>query len=234
MRTYLGILARHALVIVTMALAISVLTPAAEAATQTQSEQFIDQNIQKGLAILNNRSLSEAQRRDQFSHFLLDLTDMRRIAMYTLGQYRRGASQADLDQFATAFRDYASSVYQSYFQRYSGQRLQVVGSAPGSSATNSIVRTVLIDPNERGQQPEIDFRVYTDRGQPQVLDFSYSGIWLAETERNDFTGFLGQNGGDLHALIAHLNQLAQQFRSGQVPQGPGPTGASPTGNGRQG
>lgn len=235
MRTYLGILARHALVIVTMALAISVLTPAAEAATQTQSEQFIDQNIQKGLAILNNRSLSEAQRRDQFSHFLLDLTDMRRIAMYTLGQYRRGASPADLDQFQTAFRDYATSVYQSYFSRYSGQRLQVIGSAPGSAPTNSIVRTVLIDPNERGQQqPEIDFRVYTDRGQPQVLDFSYSGIWLAETERNDFTGFLGQNGGDLHALIAHLNQLAQQFRNGQAPQGPGATGASPTGNGRQG
>lgn len=234
MRTYLGILARHALVIVTMALAISVLTPAAEAATQTQSEQFIDQNIQKGLAILNNRSLSEAQRRDQFSRFLLDLTDMRRIAMYTLGQYRRGASQADLDQFQTAFRDYATSVYQSYFSRYSGQKLQVIGSAPGSAPTNSIVRTVLIDPSERGQQPEIDFRVYTDRGQPQVLDFSYSGIWLAETERNDFTGFLGQNGGDLHALISHLNQLAQQFRSGQVPQGPGATGATPTGNGRQG
>ena len=222
MRTYLGILARHALVIVTMALAISVLVPAADAATQTQSEQYIDQNIQKGLGILNNRSLSEAQRRDQFSRFLLNLTDMHRIAMYTLGQYRRGASQTDLDQFSQAFQDYATAVYQSYFSRYSGQKLQVIGSAPGSSATNSIVRTVLIDPNERGQQPEVDFRVYTDRGQPQVLDFSYGGIWLAETERNDFTGFLGQNGGDLHALITHLNQLSQQFRSGQVPQGTAP------------
>ena len=222
MRTYLGILARHALVIVTMALAISVLVPAADAATQTQSEQYIDQNIQKGLGILNNHSLSEAQRRDQFSRFLLNLTDMHRIAMYTLGQYRRGASQTDLDQFSQAFQDYATAVYQSYFSRYSGQKLQVIGSAPGSSATNSIVRTVLIDPNERGQQPEVDFRVYTDRGQPQVLDFSYGGIWLAETERNDFTGFLGQNGGDLHALITHLNQLSQQFRSGQVPQGTAP------------
>jgi phospholipid transport system substrate-binding protein len=217
MRKYLGILARHALVIVTLALVASVLAPAAEASTP--SEQYISQNVQKGIAILNNHSLSEAQRRDQFAHFLLNLTDMKRIAMYTLGQYRRGASQADLDQFSNAFENYATAVYQSYFARYSGQTLQVIGSSPGSSPTNSIVRTILVDPNDRsGQQPpEVDFRVYTDRGSPAVLDFSYSGIWLAETERNDFTGFLGQSGGDIHALINHLGQLAQQFRNGQVP-----------------
>jgi phospholipid transport system substrate-binding protein len=218
MRKYLGILARHALVIVTLVLAASVLAPAAEASTP--SETYISTNIQKGLAILNNRSLSEAERRDQFAHFLLNLTDMKRIALYTLGQYRRGASPADLDEFESAFQNYATAVYQSYFSRYSGQTLQIIGSSPGSSSTNSIVRTLLVDPNDRsGQQPpEIDFRVYTDRGPPTVLDFSYGGIWLAETERNDFTGFLGQNGGDLHSLINHLGQLAQQFRSGQVPQ----------------
>src|ERR1700720_4877163 len=74
MRKYLGILARHALVIVTLALVASVLAPAAEASTP--SEQYISQNVQKGIAILNNHSLSEAQRRDQFAHFLLNLTHM--------------------------------------------------------------------------------------------------------------------------------------------------------------
>ncbi len=219
MRSYISILARHALVIVTLALTISVFAPAAEAsAPSTPSEQYISVNIQKGLAILNNRSLSEPQRREQFEHFLLNLTDMKRISMYTLGQYRRGASPADLDAFAAAFQNYAAAVYQSYFMRYSGQTLQVIGSSPGSAPTNSIVRTVLIDPNDRnGQPPEVDFRVYTDRGSPTVLDFSYGGIWLAETERNDFTGFLGQNGGNLHVLIDHLTQLAEQFRTGQKP-----------------
>jgi phospholipid transport system substrate-binding protein len=217
MRSYFRILARHLLVAATLALTISVLAPAAEASTP--SEQFISQNIQRGLGILNNKSLSEAQRRDQFAHFLVTLTDMKRIALYTLGQYRRGASPADLDAFSAAFENYATAVYQSYFSRYTGQTLQIVGSSPGSSDTNSIVRTVLVDPNDRnGQPPEVDFRVYTDRGGPVVLDFSYGGIWLAETERNDFTGFLGQNGGDLHALITHLGQLAQQFRSGQFSQ----------------
>jgi phospholipid transport system substrate-binding protein len=213
MRSSLALVLRRALVIVTLALAVSVFAPAAEASTQ--GETYISANVQKGLSILNDRSLSEDQRRVQFSHFLLTLTDMKRIALYTLGQYRRGASQTQLDEFSSAFQDYAVAVYQSYFARYSGQTLKVVGSAPGSSSTNEIVRTVLIDPNERNGQPppEVDFRVYYDRGPPIVLDFSYGGIWLAETERNDFSGFLGQNGGDIHALILHLGQLTKQFRS---------------------
>jgi phospholipid transport system substrate-binding protein len=214
----LALLLRRALILVTLALAVSVLAPAAEASTQ--GEQFIASNVQRGLSILNDRALSQAQRRDQFSHFLITLTDMKRIALYTLGQYRRGASQADLDQFSNAFQNYAVAVYQSYFERYSGQTLKVIGSAPGSSSTNEVVRTVLVDPNDRTGQPppEVDFRVYFDRGSPTVLDFSYGGIWLAETERNDFGGFLGQNGGDIHALVNHLGDLARQFRSGQVPR----------------
>src|SRR5215467_66878 len=163
MRSPLPLFLRRALVLITLALALSVLAPAAEASTQ--GEQFIANNVQKGLSILNDRALSEAQRRNQFSRFLLNLTDMKRIALYTLGQYRRGASQGDLDQFSNAFQDYAVAVYQSYFARYSGQTLKVIGSAPGSSSTNDIVRTVLVDPNDRTGQPppEVDFRVYFDR-----------------------------------------------------------------------
>lgn len=217
MRPSLALLFRRALVLVTLALCISVIAPAAEASPQ--GENYISSNIQRGMAILNDRSLSEAQRREGFSHFLIGLTDMKRIALYTLGQYRRGASPSDVEAFQAAFQDYASAVYQSYFSRYSGQTLKVIGSMPGTSSTNEVVRTQLIDPNERGgQQPaEVDFRVYFDRGAPAVLDFSYGGIWLAETERNDFTGFLGQNGGDLHALITHLTDMARQFRSGGRP-----------------
>ena len=53
-------------------------------------------NIHKGLDILNNKSLSVEQRRSQFEDFLLGLTDMRRIADFTLGQYRRNLSPTDL------------------------------------------------------------------------------------------------------------------------------------------
>ena len=74
----------------------------------------------------------------------------------------------------------------------------------------------MIDPSDNsGQQPlEVDFRVRTDTGKPVVVDFSVAGIWLALEERDQFTAFLGQNNGNLHSLIAHLSDLAKQFRTG--------------------
>ena len=62
---------------------------------QQAAEAFIADNIQKGLSILNDRQLSEGDRADRFQQLLLGLTDTRRIAAFTLGQYVRTAPQAD-------------------------------------------------------------------------------------------------------------------------------------------
>ena len=179
------------------------------------AEDYVQQNITRGLAILNNRQLSAEQRRVQFESFLLGLTDMKRIADFTLGQYRRTASPADLASFENAFQNYATAVYQSYFSKYAGQTLKVTGSQQ-RSADDTIVATQLIDPNDHsGQEPiEVDFRVRTDTGKPVVVDFSVAGIWLALEERDQFTAFLGQNNGNIPMLVAHLGDLAKQFRNG--------------------
>ena len=74
-------------------------------AAATPAENFVNDNIQKGLEILRDKKLTTAQRRDQFKALLLGLVDTRRIAVYTLGQYRNSASPADVDAFITACRD---------------------------------------------------------------------------------------------------------------------------------
>ncbi len=198
-------------------LALAALLPALAASpalAANAAETYVTDNIHKGLDILNNKTLSAAQKREQFEGFLLGLTDMKRIALFTLGQYRRSATPGDLDAFAAAFQNYATAVYQSYFSKYSGQTMKVTGSterAPG----DFIVVTALIDPKDTsGQAPlEVDFRVRTDAGKPVVVDFSVAGIWLALEERDQFTAFLGQNNGNIKMLIAHLADLAKQYRS---------------------
>lgn len=179
------------------------------------AEDYVQNNINKGLAILNNHQLAADQRRAQFETFLLGLTDMKRIADFTLGQYRRTASPADLAAFEAAFQNYATAVYQSYFSKYAGQTLKVTGSQT-RSADDFIVATQLVDPNDHsGQEPlEVDFRVRTDTGKPVVVDFSVAGIWLALEERDQFTAFLGQNNGNVRMLVSHLGDLAKQFRNG--------------------
>ncbi len=177
------------------------------------AENFVADNIHKGLDLLNNKALSTDQRRNQFANFLLGLTDMKRIANFTLGQYRRGASPADVANFETAFQNYAVAVYQSYFSKYAGQSLKVTGSQ-ARSADDYIVTTQLINPQDKsGQAPlEVDFRVRTDGGRAVVTDVSIMGIWLALEQRDQFTSFLGQNGGNINTLIAHLNELTKTYK----------------------
>lgn len=173
------------------------------------AETFVAENIQKGLDILRDKRLSLTQRRDQFEGLLLTLVDVRRIALFTLGQYRRSAPPADVEAFVNAFKNYATAAYQSYFAKYTDQTLRVTGSTQ-RAPDDFIVQTQLVDPNSNQPPSEVDFRVRTntDSGKPVLVDVAYQGIWLSLEERDQFVAFLGQNNGNVRTLIAHLSDLA--------------------------
>jgi phospholipid transport system substrate-binding protein len=193
--------------------------PAVAQASQGLSgaENYVSANVQRGLTILNNRALPDTERRAQFRDFLTSLTDIRRIAVFTLGAARRSATPAQLDAFVDAFRNYAVSVYESRLKAYAGQYLKVVGGrehGPG----DYIVQTILVDPTGRTEQQgepiEVDFRVDNSAGRFVVIDVAIAGVWLALEERDQFTAFLEENGGNLGALINHLNELAMRLHGG--------------------
>ena len=181
------------------------------------AENYVSANVQRGLTILNNRSLPDTQRREEFRDFLTSLTDLRRIAVFTLGGARRTASPTEINAFVDAFRNYAVSVYESRLKAYAGQSLKVVGGrehGPG----DYIVQTILVDPTGRTEQQgepiEVDFRVDNSAGRFVVIDVAIAGVWLALEERDQFTAFLEENGGNLNALITHLNELATRLHGG--------------------
>ena len=201
----LSISCRRLLPLTLVGLAVTA-SPAAQAATP--SESFISNNIQRGLEILNGKELRPERRSEEFQALLLGIVDMKRIALFTLGQYGRTASLSDQDKFVTAFQNYAIASYQTYFARYAGQTLTVSGSTE-RAPQDVVVMTTLRNPNDdSGQQPlEVDFRVRSDTGRPMLVDFSVAGMWLALEERDQFVAFLDHNDGSIPKLIEHLNQL---------------------------
>lgn len=181
------------------------------------AETYVRDNVQKGLSILNDRALPEAERRNQFRDFLTSLTDIRRIAVFTLGAARRTASPAQVDSFVGAFRNYAVAVYESRLKAYAGQYLKVTGGTEHGPG-DYIVKTNLVDPTGRTEQQgepiEVDFRVDGANGHYVVIDAAIAGVWLALEERDQFTAFLEENNGNLGALIAHLDMLTNRLRGG--------------------
>jgi len=184
---------------------------------ESQAENYVRINVQKGLTILGNRNIADTERRTEFRNFLTSLTDIRRIALFTLGPARRTATPAQVEGFVDAFRNYAVAVYESRLKSYAGQSLRIVGSTD-HGPDDYIVRTVLVDPTGRteaqGEPIEVDFRVDGEPGHFVVIDASIAGVWLALEERDQFTAFLEENNGNLGALISHLNSLTNRLRGG--------------------
>src|SRR5690242_5960207 len=185
--SFSAVRARSAIAIGVAALVIALATPFAAARAASPAEDFVQTNVERGLQILNSNA-SKAQKREQFRGFLLELTDLKRIADYTLGPAKNSTSPADLAAFEEAFREYAFAVYESEFAKYSGQTLKVTGSVE-RKADEHLVTTVLIDPHAKNNQEpiQVDFRIFGTPGHFTVGDIVVLGLDLAITEQDDFT-----------------------------------------------
>jgi phospholipid transport system substrate-binding protein len=176
---------------------------AAPAWAADPAETFVTTSIQQGFDILNETGTGLPQRRERFAAFIIGLTDVRRVALFLLGRYAATAPPADIDSYVAAYRDYVLAVYQSYFALYAGQSLRVIDSRE-RAPNDYVVRTNIVGNNTAPM--EIDFRVRTDGAKPLLVDMGLAGIWLSLAQRDQFVAVLGQNNGDIKALIAHLDQ----------------------------
>jgi ABC-type transporter MlaC component len=80
-----------------------VLSFAAHAASP--AETFIDDSIRKGSAILNSNPRDPGERDRAFRNFILSVTDMKRVALFTLGPYAKDAPEQALTDFVAAYTD---------------------------------------------------------------------------------------------------------------------------------
>ena len=180
------------------------------------SEKFAQETVDRGYVILNNNELAAAQRSQQVRDFMLGITDIRRIALFTLGQYVNSVTPADQDDFVAAFSDYATAVYETRLSKYKGQTLRVTGSNDRAT-DDSVVNMIVVNPNAQGGNPiRAAFRVRNGaNGRPVITDMQVEGVWLAINQRSDFIGFLQQNRGSAPALSANLRQQVKPIRGSQ-------------------
>jgi phospholipid transport system substrate-binding protein len=178
---------------------------AGPALADRDAETFAQGLIDRGVGILRNTS--DPQRRAKFREFILNYADARKTALFALGNYRRGANDADVEAYIKAFTEFATAVYESRLDQYKGQTLKVTGSIdnkPGDVTVNMVV----VDPGARDQL-RVAFRVLGGGGNYRFVDIQVAGIWLSVEQRDQFAGYLSKNNGSIPALTAHLNAQAR-------------------------
>jgi ABC-type transporter MlaC component len=176
---------------------------------------FVRGDLEKGLGILNDHSGGELDRRVRLGAFLASFLDSRHIALFALGQARRYATAEQIDQFVSAFKDYAVAYYSSMLLKYySGQDLRVLGCDSNSDSTYT-VKTAFVSAGGKGQPIEVDVRVVNENGGFIVTDISAAGVWLAMQVRDEMSTYLAETNGNVGALIVRLKLLTNRaLRSG--------------------
>jgi phospholipid transport system substrate-binding protein len=135
--------------------------------------------------------------------------DMDRVARFALGQYARQASDAQMAVYTPLFRKYATSVYQSTLDAYTGERLAVIDSVD-RSARDFIVNTKVVGAKAGSQYADlvVHWRVYRGAdGKQAIVDAGAAGVWLAIEQQSTFKSIIANNGGGsagIDALIADL------------------------------
>ena len=194
--------------------------PGANAAATTPAEQFVQQSADQAVAILGNKSLTDEQRKAQLMAFLSSLLDLKRVALFTLGPAAKTAPPDVLAGYVDAYQRFALANYHSELRGYHGQTLVVTGSTP--RATDTIVNANVVDPAAKPGKPavvQVAFRVVNAGGRFAIVDAGIMGIWFTLAQRDEFAGFLAQNGGDVSALTARLTAMTEQLQSGAAPAG---------------
>lgn len=176
-------------------------SPEAEAFVMDVSNQVIE--------ILN---LTTAQEKEaEFRALLNTKANLKRIAAFTLGKYRRQVSPAELQEFQFLFEAMISKVYANRLGSYEDQKIVVLGSE--KKKKDYLVQTELrfID----GSDPiEIVWRLRQEKdGRITLFDLRVLGIWMALEQRETFLSILKNNNEDFNVL---LDNLRQQISAGST------------------
>lgn len=194
---------------------------AARAADANAAQAFAQQNVDRANALLDG-PMSD-QRRMEFGRLLQSMTDTRRIAMFTLGQYSNGAMPEQLSAFQNAFTDYALAAYEARIDRLQGGQIKVTGTvmrAPDDFVVNAeIIKSVEAE-NREPLKLALRLRSQPD-GSFVMTDMQFEGVWLAISQRADFTAFLQQHHGDISALTDSLRSKTQNLSAANRGSRPG-------------
>jgi phospholipid transport system substrate-binding protein len=132
------------------------------------------------------------------------------MAEKAVGRHWKTLSDADRARWVALFREFMAANYAGNFDRFSGQRFEVLGEEPAANDTR-IVRTVLRNPG--GEDVELNYRLRTSDGS-RIIDILLKGtVSELALRRSDYTSVLERDGFD--ALVTTLRSRIDDLAAGR-------------------
>ena len=180
-------------------------TPTKSGAYSNDPKQFIFEIVTEAKKILNS-NLDKDSKSKQLGEIALKTVDIKGIAYYTLGDYRKKLEEETKHKYLNLFEKYFLKSFTSRLTDHSNPKIEVL-EAEVLNSKYTIIKSVLLATTER-PEVKIDWRVYTKvPNRLLIRDLSIEGLSLARTQKEEFAAILESNNGELSELFAKLEEF---------------------------
>jgi phospholipid transport system substrate-binding protein len=190
-----------------MALALFVAPSGRGLAVENDPQAVVGYVGAQGMATMGS-NVSAAQRIAILRELFAQYFDIGHIAAFALGNYRRSATEQQLQEYERLYQEYTVETYSAQLSQIGAAPFQVTGARPYGEQV-----AVSSEIGRSGGSPiKIDWYLVKRHGKYKISDLSIGSTSMRATQRNEFARWIESNGGRFDALLAVMRQQITQFR----------------------
>ena len=168
-------------------------------------KQFITEIVDEAKKVLID-SNSKEFKTQKLSEIALKTVDIKGVAYYSIGKYRKNLNEEQLNKYLSLFEKYFLKSFTSRLTDYSDPKIDVIGTEV-LNPKYTIVKSVLIATDKK-PEVKIEWRVYTKNpDKPLIRDLIIEGLSLARTQKEEFASVIESNNGDVTKLFDTLKEF---------------------------
>ena len=175
-------------------------------AYSSDPKEFISEVVAEAKKILIESNSKEFKTK-KLSEMALRTVDIKGVAYYSIGKYRKNFSEEQLKEYLVLFEKYFLKSFTSRLTDYSDPKINVL-SAEVLNPKYTLVKSLLIATDKK-PEVKIDWRIYTKNPEkPLIRDLIIEGLSLARTQKEEFSSIIETNDGDISKLFESLKEFA--------------------------
>ena len=174
-------------------------------AYSSDPKQFIQEIVDDAKKILVDTNTKEFKTK-KLSELALKTVDIKGVAYYSIGNYRKEFNEEQLNEYLILFEKYFLKSFTSRLTDYSDPKIDVI-STEVLNPKYTIVKSILLATDKK-PAVKIEWRVYTKNPEnPLIRDLIIEGLSLARTQKEEFASVIQTNDGDVTKLFVTLKEF---------------------------
>ena len=174
-------------------------------AYSSDPKQFIQEVVDEVKKVLVETNSKEFKTK-KLSEMALKTVDIKGVAYYSLGNYRKELNDEQMKEYLSLFEKYFLKSFTSRLTDYSDPKIEVL-STEVLNPKYTIVKSLLLATDKK-PAVNIEWRVYTKNpDKPLIRDLIIEGLSLARTQKEEFASVIETNNGDITKLFITLKEF---------------------------